>query len=638
MKEIRSYILQKRRVYEIPYLLLLLFTSGIGHAQVIDLKVCDSTDRFAITKYTSILRTTSLIPLDSAIVLNTQNKFKNAPDKQIIVFNYDPYYYWFRIILKNSDSAPKNVMLLMAPIGMKDGQLFQKMGIHWKLAGKTGIKYPFANRPYQYTHFVFPLTIPANYIDTLLLSTDVSHNYKSFGFAIIKPKALKIFENKVYFLFGIIVGLLMLFCTINVYLYFAIKEKIHIWYALYIALVFLIVMKNDHLDQQFLNWDSELAYRLTPLLSIGAIALAVLMHVVQLFLVNIRKTYLYKISLIIKINTFSSGLVFLIFFYLNANSNTLSFIYDWAVFSILLTILVIIFDCIYSITKGFKSAYFILGGLLVFMIGVTQRLIFPSNLSFMFPPSTFHVGIIMETLIITFALIYQYSLDKKAKDLSLKQKMEIVNNHEKLMLQTKSEIQEQTFQNISQEIHDNIGQTLSFIKLNINTINSRVSKTDYEKLTESKNLLTKVIQDLRDLSKTLNTDFIEEIGLEKAIEQQLQILQKSGIYETHFVVNGEIHRFPLQHKLIVYRVVQESLNNIVKHANATSINISMNYYSESAGIILEDNGKGFDEKELILNKGIGFKNMKSRMQLINGSFSVSSIPEKGTSITIEVKK
>lgn len=118
----------------------------------------------------------------------------------------------------------------------------------------------------------------------------------------------------------------------------------------------------------------------------------------------------------------------------------------------------------------------------------------------------------------------------------------------------------------------------------------------------------------------------------------MQILQKSEIYETHFEVNGDIHRFPLQHKLVIYRVVQESLNNIVKHANATIINISMNYYPENAVIILEDNGKGFDEKELILNKGIGFKNMKSRMQLINGSFSISGIPKKGTSIIIEVKK
>ena len=620
------------------YLFLLLFASDIGHAQVIDLKVCDSTDRFAITKYTSILRTSTLIPLDSALILNSQNKFIKAPNKPVIVFNYDPYYYWFRIIIKNSEAYSKNVMLLMAPIGMKDGQLFQKVGNHWKLAGKTGIKYSFENRPYQYTHFVFPFTVPANTIDTLFLSTDASHVYKSFGFAVIKPKALKIFENKVYFLFGIIVGLLMLFWIINVYLFFAIKEKIHIWYALYIGLVFLIVMKNDHLDQQFLHWDSELAYRLTPLLSIGAIALAVLMYVVQLFLVNIRKTNLYKLSLGVKINTFLSGVAFSISFYLRANSNILSFIYYWAVSSILLTIIVIIIDCIYSITKGFKSGFFILGGLLVFLIGVIQRLIFPSTLSFLFPPSTFHVGIIMETLIISFGLIYQYGLDKKAKDLSLKQKMDIVNKHEKLMLQTKSEIQEQTFKNISQEIHDNIGQTLSFIKLNINTVTSRVSDADNEKLTESKNLLTKVIQDLRDLSKTLNTDYINEIGLAKAIEQQLQILQKTGVYATQFVVNGEIHQFPLQHKLVVYRVVQESLNNIVKHANATSINVTMNYNSEKLIIIVEDNGMGFDKKELTLNKGIGFKNMINRMQLINGSVSVDSMQEKGTSITIELTK
>ncbi len=619
-------------------ILIFLFATANGYAQVIDLKICDSTDRFAITKYTSILEASSLIPLDSALKLNAQNKFKPAPNKAIIVYNYNPYYYWFRIIVKNAEDSPKNIMLLMAPIGMNEGQLFQRTGNTWKLTGSTGIKYAFKDRPYQYTHFVFPLKIPANTTDTLFLSTDASHVYKSYGFALIKPKALKIFENKVYFLFGIIVGLLMLFCVINVYLYFALKEKIHIWYALYIALVFLIVMKNDHLDQQFLHWDSELAYRLTPLLAIGSIALAVILHVVQLFLVNIQKTILYKITLVIKINTFLSGLAFLISFYFKASSAVLSFEYYWGTSSILLSIFIILIDCIYSISKGFKSGFFILGGLLVFLIGVIQRLIFPSTISFLFPPSTFHVGIIMETLIISFGLIYQYGLDKKAKDLVLKEKMELVNSAEKLLLQSKSEIQEQTMKQISQEIHDNIGQVLSLVKLNINSMDCNDSVSLQKKITASAQLVSKAIQDLRELARSLHTDAIIEMGLLKSLEFELDMLKKAGNYQTGLLVEGEPYHLPHQEELILFRISQEVLNNMIKHAKATSVTIKIFYNPGNFIMQILDNGEGFDLAALRAHPlgGLGIKNMQNRAHIIGAEYKIESAPGKGTQVEINL--
>ncbi|MDQ2721425.1 MAG: ATP-binding protein [Bacteroidota bacterium] len=258
-------------------------------------------------------------------------------------------------------------------------------------------------------------------------------------------------------------------------------------------------------------------------------------------------------------------------------------------------------------------------------------------------PSTHEtaISIIVATLlflllagfIIAFFIIFQ----KRRKEY-LAEKINLQNNFQQELLKTQLEIQEQTFQNISQEIHDNIGQTLSFIKLNINTVSYEVSGPDKEKLTESKNLLTKVIQDLRDLSKTLNTDFIKEIGLVKAIEQQLQILQKTGVYKTELMVTGEAFELSLHFNLVVFRVVQEALNNAVKHAEASSINISINYQSDELVIIVKDNGKGCDIEELESNKGIGFRNMVNRMQLIKGSVKVNSISEKGTSIIIQLLK
>jgi signal transduction histidine kinase len=116
------------------------------------------------------------------------------------------------------------------------------------------------------------------------------------------------------------------------------------------------------------------------------------------------------------------------------------------------------------------------------------------------------------------------------------------------------------------------------------------------------------------------------------------MLQKSGVYKTDLLVTGEAFEISLQFKLVLFRVVQEVLNNIVKHANASSINISINYQHDMLMIVIKDNGRGFDLKELESNKGIGFRNMVNRMRLINGLIKVNSVAEKGSSITIELLK
>jgi len=107
-------------------------------------------------------------------------------------------------------------MLLMAPVGIYEGRLFQNTDGKWKDVAHTGLKYPFRERTYQFTHHVFPFTMAKNSTDTLYLSIDATAAYKVFGFALIKPKELKIFENKIYFVFGIIEGLLILFLVLNI--------------------------------------------------------------------------------------------------------------------------------------------------------------------------------------------------------------------------------------------------------------------------------------------------------------------------------------------------------------------------------------------------------------------------------------
>jgi len=139
------------------------------------------------------------------------------------VGNYDPYYYWFRIIINNTQNKPRDLILLMAPLGMYDGRLMQRIDGKWAEVAHSGLKYRFYDRSYQFTHHVFPFTMTPKTLDTLYFSINARNAYKLFGFALFQPKQFRIFAGDIYFVFGIIVGLLLLFFVLNISLFFALK-------------------------------------------------------------------------------------------------------------------------------------------------------------------------------------------------------------------------------------------------------------------------------------------------------------------------------------------------------------------------------------------------------------------------------
>ncbi|WP_153800137.1 sensor histidine kinase [Foetidibacter luteolus] len=251
------------------------------------------------------------------------------------------------------------------------------------------------------------------------------------------------------------------------------------------------------------------------------------------------------------------------------------------------------------------------------------------------------ISLILLMILFAWGIISLFMRYQIKKNQLIQKNALLQSQYQQELLKTQLEIQEQTFKNISQEIHDNIGQALSFVKLNINTINVYQPEDTKEKLLESKKLITKTIQDLRDLSKTLNTDFIGDIGLVAAIEQQLFFLQKTGLYQTRFLVDGEASKQPMQTQIVLFRIVQELLNNTVKHAEATEVAVEIRFLPQKMSILVSDNGKGFHVAETTNGNntpGLGFRNMQNRMAMVRGFITINSEPGKGTLALIELHK
>lgn len=241
--------------------------------------------------------------------------------------------------------------------------------------------------------------------------------------------------------------------------------------------------------------------------------------------------------------------------------------------------------------------------------------------------------IILSTLVfltIGIAIVIYIITSKKNQITLYAQNLKQQQDSEATLLQTQIEIQEQTLQTISQEIHDNIGQILSLVKLNI-TQAIYTNEFNPTKLSNAETLLSKAIQDLRDISKSLNTDTINNIGFNEALQNEVDIINKSGLHIS-LDIEGITKTILPQSQLILFRIIQECLNNIVKHSQAKSCNIDMLYNQNNVEINIQDDGIGFNPHTI--KKGQGLNNINKRSKLINATLQIESNQEKGTYIHI----
>jgi two-component system NarL family sensor kinase len=241
--------------------------------------------------------------------------------------------------------------------------------------------------------------------------------------------------------------------------------------------------------------------------------------------------------------------------------------------------------------------------------------------------------VIFLTLAGLFVFFIGMSIQRRRKMIVENKEMKIKFDQE--LLQTQLEIQEQTLKTISEEIHDNVGQILSLAKLNLNTLDNTADK----KIQDTKNLVSKAINDLRNLSRSIHGDRIAQLGLQQSIEDELNILQNSGQFTTALKIVGNNYKLEPQKEMVLFRIVQEALNNAIKYSKAKNITVQLNYQPELFSLTISDDGIGFNVAALPATKtGIGLTSMQNRAALIGGVFSITSAAENGTVINIELKK
>jgi len=199
------------------------------------------------------------------------------------------------------------------------------------------------------------------------------------------------------------------------------------------------------------------------------------------------------------------------------------------------------------------------------------------------------------------------------------------------------EVQEKERRYVAQELHDETGQALAAIKVGLMLLEHE--SADAEKVVkrskELNSVVDEVLENLHRLAMDLRPAALDHLGLVAAMRQHAELVSAQTGMAVHFETGGEIGRLPGDMEIAIYRIVQEALTNVVKHARATRVDIMFERRKDSILIIVEDNGIGFSPKELT-DGHLGTVGMRERAEMLGGSLRIESAPGEGYAVFLEV--
>ncbi len=239
-------------------------------------------------------------------------------------------------------------------------------------------------------------------------------------------------------------------------------------------------------------------------------------------------------------------------------------------------------------------------------------------------------SLVLLILLTTVIILFVFFQKRKLK--FILEKKEAEKKYMEEIAKSQIEIQEQALQNMSWELHDNIGQLLSVARMHINILGTQLAEENKEKLNEVSEIVGKSLQEIRLLSKTMNTEIIQNMGLVKSIEVELDRFNKLNFLVATLNIQGEERSLDIKEEIILFRILQEFFSNAIKHSKAKNLAVNLNFKDDQLLISAKDDGVGFEDGEI--EKGSGLINMKSRAAIIKAEFSMKSAKNKGVSLTL----
>jgi signal transduction histidine kinase len=192
---------------------------------------------------------------------------------------------------------------------------------------------------------------------------------------------------------------------------------------------------------------------------------------------------------------------------------------------------------------------------------------------------------------------------------------------------------------IATDLHDGVGQLLSAAKLNLSSLESKLNLHNTDEQTAFKNAIDLVddsVKEVRAVSHNMMPNTLLKLGLASAVKEFITKIQGTPNLKVNLEIVGLTGRLEQEKETILYRVIQEVVSNIIKHAKASELTLQLIKHEKEISILIEDNGVGFDTSKMNDFDGIGLKNILSRVEFINGTVHFDSVVNRGTTVIIDV--
>jgi signal transduction histidine kinase len=233
-------------------------------------------------------------------------------------------------------------------------------------------------------------------------------------------------------------------------------------------------------------------------------------------------------------------------------------------------------------------------------------------------------------LLLTGLIVVSLFINQRRKYRFHREKFEMQTNFDRELLRSHLEIQSQAFESISRELHDNVGTLISIAMVHIRSMS--VSATDTEKVSEADSLLNEAMDSLRDISRSINPENINRLGWQKSFISELERIRKTKLFHVQYSEEGPPFAIEIQKQIIIFRILQETLNNIVKHSCGNQIYAHVWFKNNVVSITIRDDGKGFGTD--VPAEGAGIKNMRSRAAMLPAVLDIESEAGSGTTVRL----
>jgi signal transduction histidine kinase len=248
----------------------------------------------------------------------------------------------------------------------------------------------------------------------------------------------------------------------------------------------------------------------------------------------------------------------------------------------------------------------------------------------------------IDELVILGSDITRHKLAEQSMSRKNKASIEKKINQQKFRSVLILEGQEEERNRLAMDIHDGIGQLLTSLKFQIESINLKKDEEAAIKLQEIEKLTSKVMKEVRRVTFNLKPTVLGDYGLQAGLKVFIREISKLTHIELNYAVEGDTnHRLPQKTENNIFRIVQEAINNAIKYADTKRIDVTLVQSDSEIVITVKDDGKGFDEKmvearSVNIESGRGFFNMYERTEYINGHLDVKSAPGQGTLVTLRI--